>query len=425
VPFQAPGARAARPALIVDALFGTGLSRPVEGAPAAAIRRINAARDESRIVSIDLPSGLDADTGQVLGEAVRAHRTVTLGLPKLGLALEPGRSLAGEVRVARIGLVDAAPERTPDAELWTRAAAGARLPERPRAGHKGRFGHVLVVAGSVGKTGAAALAAEGALRVGAGLATIACPQSLNEILEVKCTEAMTAPVCETPERALALEAEGALLALSAERDVVVLGPGIGRAEDTGKLVRALVEAIERPLVLDADGLFALAGAPEWLLRRRGPTVLTPHPGEAARLTGTSTDEVNRDRVGFASALAERTGAVVLLKGAASVVAGGGGRPLVNPSGGPALASGGSGDVLAGMVGGFLAQGLPAREAAALAAFLHGHAADRFAARCGEAGLLAAELAAELPAAAEGLRAAARAGRDAGLGGRLALAFPEP
>jgi NAD(P)H-hydrate epimerase len=412
--------------VIVDALFGTGLGRPVQGAPAAAIRRINSLREtrpELRVVAVDLPSGLCADTGQVLGVAVRADATVTIGLPKLGLALEPGRALAGRIRVARIGIADAAPGVAPAALLWCRAAAGARLPARPPAAHKGSFGHVLLVAGSEGKTGAAALAAQGAMRIGAGLVTLACPASLEAILEIKCTEAMTHPVPDTSERALAASAEEPILRLAGERDAVGLGPGIGGAAETVKLVRALVPRLERPLALDADGLNALAETPRLLTRRSAPTVLTPHPGEAGRLLGATAAEVNRDRLGAARRLAQETGAVVLLKGAATVCAAPDGRAVVNPSGGPALASGGTGDVLLGIVSGLLAQGLAAFEAAALAAFVHGEAADRIAARCGASGLLAGDLADELPAASQALREAAAGG--ASLQARLAPSFPEP
>jgi NAD(P)H-hydrate epimerase len=417
-----PRFRARPGSILVDAVFGTGLTRPVEGGAAGAIQQLCAARSEARLVAVDLPSGLCADTGQVLGVAAEADVTVTLGLPKLGLTLEPGRSHAGRIVVARIGIADSAPGLQPSARLWTRAGAGRCLPPRPAAGHKGSFGHVLVVAGSEGKTGAAALAAHGAARVGAGLVTVACPRSLNEVLEVKCTEAMTAPVAETESRGFAGAAEEAILALARERDVVVLGPGVGRDPETRSLVRGAVKRLDRPLVLDADGLFALGGDPESLKGRGSATIVTPHPGEAARLLGVEGARLNRDRPGWARRLAERSGAVCLLKGAGTVVAAPDGRLWVNGTGGPALASGGTGDVLAGMVGGLLAQGMEALDAASVAAYLHGFAADRIAWREGRSGLMAEALAAELPAAAEALRQAGRAGPG---GDALVLPFPEP
>jgi NAD(P)H-hydrate epimerase len=422
VPLEGPDFAVPPAGVVVDALFGTGLARELEGAAVRAVERLAAARAACRVVAVDLPSGICADTGQVLGAAVAADVTVTLGLPKLGLALEPGRSCAGRVVVARIGIAERAPGFEPTAWLLSRAGAGAALPARPPAAHKGSFGHVLVVAGSEGKTGAAALAAEGAVRGGAGLVTIACPASLNEILEIKCTEAMTVPVAETGARAFASAAREAVLALAAERDVVALGPGVGRSEETAAFVRAVVKRVERPLVLDADALHALATEPGSLRARSAPTVLTPHPGEAARLLASSAAEVNRDRPAAARRLAEATGAVVLLKGAASLAASPEGRLHVNPTGGPALGSGGSGDVLTGLVAAFLGQGLEALEAASVAAYVHGAAADAIAARRGPAGLAAGELARELPAAMEALRAAARAGVPSDA---LALPFPEP
>lgn len=417
-------------ALVVDALFGAGLSRAVAGAEAAAIRRIRAARERTgcRVLSVDLPSGLDADTGQPLGVAVAADCTVTLGLPKLGLALPPGRGLAGRVRVARIGIADAAPDCAPGAELWTRRAAAARLPLRPADSHKGSFGHVLVVAGSRGKSGAAALAAAGAARIGAGLVTIACPESARAAIAAHSAEAMSAALPETPSGALSLAAEREILALAAALSprggrgglAVVLGPGLSREPQSLELARRLALRLRAPLVLDADAAVAFAGTLPSLAARRAPCVLTPHPGEAAALLGVTAAQINRDRVGAARSLAGQSGAVALLKGAATVAAAPGRRSVVNPTGGPLLAAGGSGDVLAGVVGGLLAQGVEALEAAALAAYVHGAAADRLAACRGSAGTLAGELAAALP---ETLHALTQG--EARAEAFDVIAFPEP
>ncbi len=413
--------------VIVDALFGTGLSRDVEGPLGTLIDRINSARDASggalRVLAIDLPSGLDADTGQVLGRAIRADATVTVALPKLGLVLEPGRSHAGHVTVARIGIADDAPDAELRTVLWSPAAAASFLPDRPRSGHKGTFGHVLLVAGGEGRTGAAALAAAGAGRAGAGLVTLACPAALNDILEVKCTEAMTAPVADTPARAFAAAAEDAVLALAADRDVLAMGPGVGRSHETVSLMRAIAKRLDQPLVIDADGLFAFAEEPAALRARDAATILTPHPGEAARLLGCTAAEVNGDRVAAARSLADRTGAVVLLKGAPTIAASPAGDVIVNPTGGPALATGGTGDVLAGIVAAFLAQHLRPLEAAALAAYVHGGAGDRLAIASGSAGLLASDLAAELPATLAALRAQARSGAPVEAGVGLAVSLP--
>lgn len=403
--------------VVVDALFGTGLARNVEGAPARAIRSIADARgDGSRVVSIDLPSGIDADTGAVLGFAVAADATVTISLPKPGLLLHPGRAHAGRVFVARIGIADALPG---DAALvaatpivWTRSGIAHALPSRPAAGHKGRFGHVLVVAGSEGKTGAAALAARAAMRSGAGLVTLACAHGLNDILEVKCTEVMTAPVGRAGARQLGDDALETLQALAAERDALALGPGIGVDAATVRLVRALCESIGAPMVLDADGLNALGRDLSLLKGRPGRTVLTPHPGEAARLLGTSPAEINADRIGAARALADASAAVVVLKGASTVVADVDGRVCVNPTGNASLASGGTGDVLTGVVAAHLAQGLDPFVAAASAVYLHGAAADAWSERHGDSGLAASDLVDALPQTAARLRAREAVGPDA-------------
>ena len=428
VVFAAARWRAEPGDLLVDALFGTGLARALEGEAAAAVRKLLAARAQCRVLAVDLPSGLDADTGQPTGPCVQADLTVTLGLPKLGLALEPGRSLAGRVLVGRIGIADEAPGVAIRSWLLTRRGAGALLPARPADGHKGSFGHVLVAAGSRGKAGAAALAALAAARAGAGLVTVACPEGVNAILQTRCSEAMTAPLPESLEGELAAEAAEPLLALARARDVLALGPGLGRGAAPRELVRRVVARAPVPLVLDADALFAFAGELEALRACGAPAVLTPHPGEAAALLGSEPAEINRDRVAAARRLAEGSGAVALLKGAATVVAEPGGRVRINPTGGPVLAAGGSGDVLTGVIAGLLAQGLAPFEAACVGCFLHGAAGDRLARQLGPVGVLASELAGALPGAAEALRAAAREAAAApgpSHGGVDALAFPEP
>jgi NAD(P)H-hydrate epimerase len=390
--------------VVVDALLGTGLTRDVEGAAADAIAWILAARERgARVVAVELPSGLDADTGQPHGPTVAADATVTCGLPKLGLVLEPGRELAGRVLIARIGIVDRAPDAAPEAFLVTRALAAAWLPLRPRSGHKGRFGHALVVAGSQGKAGAAALAARGALRVGAGLVTVACPAPESAALQAGLPEAMTAPLACNAAGGLAEHALGDVLALASERDVVAIGPGLGSAPETVALIRALVGRCERPLVIDADGLNALAAQPTLLKAREAASILTPHPGEAARFLGVTAADVNRDRVGAARSIVERSRSVVALKGAATVIASPDARVAVNPTGGAALGTGGTGDVLCGVVAGLVAQGLGTFEAAVIGVYFHGLAGDRWQAVHGDAGLRASELADGIPGALRAVR----------------------
>jgi NAD(P)H-hydrate epimerase len=379
-----------RAGLVVDALLGTGLYGNVRGTLAQLIETIN---DCGRpALAIDVPSGLNADTGLPLGIALQAEETVTVGLPKLGLFLHPGADYAGRVTVADIGLpADLIADSPSVAELMDPEWVRMLLPRRPRSAHKGEFGRVLVIAGSLGMTGAACLCAEGALRVGAGLVTVGCPAGVNDILEVKLTEAMTFPLPETYERTLDTRALAPILELAAEASVLAIGPGLSRHPETAVLVRRLVARADKPMVIDADGLNALADAAVILEGEHAPAVLTPHPGEMGRLMGVSADAVQAKRARFAQAAADRCHSVIILKGACTLVAESG-RPLtVTPTGNPGMASGGTGDVLTGMVAGLIAQGLLPFEAAAAGAYLHGLAGDLAAQRVGEASLVAGDL----------------------------------
>jgi len=415
--------------LAVDALFGTGLQRDLEGGYAEVVASVNAARATGlRVLAVDSPSGIESSTGAVLGAAIVADETVTISLPKLGLVLEPGARHAGRIRVARIGIVDPDPEDASRVELWNARAAAARFPDRGAAGHKGTFGHVLVIAGSTGKCGAGALSSRAAARAGAGLVTLAHPAGLEAELAALPVEVMSAPVASTDDGGFALAGEKAALELASARDVVALGPGLGRHPETDALVQKLVVELDRPLVLDADGLNAIASAPERLRERRAPTVITPHPGEAARLLDVPTRTVNADRLAAARRLSERTGAVAVLKGARTMIAAPEGPTLVTPTGGPALATGGTGDVLTGIIAALLASGLPAQEAAALAAWWHGAAADGLPASETGFGLLASEVADALPATARAIRERARGAsieQEGEPGDILDLRFPGP
>lgn len=387
-------ARLDRAALIVDGVLGTGITGEVRGAAAAAIAAINAA--PAPVVAIDIPSGVHADTGAILGDAVWAHTTVTFALPKVGLYQYPGRERCGRIVVAPIGMARALVEDdTLNTNLTLEHDAAWMLPGRSPEMHKGDAGRVLVIAGSVGMTGAAALAGLGAARAGAGLVYIACPRSLNDILEVKCTEVLTRPMPETDSRSLALAAQDELLAAASGVDAVVLGPGLSQHPETAELVRRLVARIEAPLVIDADGLNAFAGRVGELTARSAATVLTPHPGEMARLTGEPTGAIQADRLAAARSLAAQTGAVVVLKGAGTVTAAPDGEAWVNPTGNEGMASGGMGDVLAGMIGAFLAGGAAPLDAAVAGVFYHGRAAD-LAVEPGRRGLVASDLLKLLP-----------------------------
>ncbi|OHB26642.1 MAG: hypothetical protein A2X84_07475 [Desulfuromonadaceae bacterium GWC2_58_13] len=387
--------------LLVDALFGTGLSSEVRGHFARAIDWINSSR--LPVLAIDIPSGVDATSGRLLGKAVCADMTVTFACPKLGQVIYPGAELCGRLKTVDIGIPSALLSATADeAVLVDAAVAAPLLPARPATGHKGTFGHLLVVAGSAGKTGAAVLTAEGGMRIGSGLVTVACPASTQEILAVKLTEAMTTALAEV-DGALSLQALDQVRLLWSDKKALALGPGIGQAEETCALIRHLVRECPLPLVIDADGLNALGSRPEFLRQcPRLKAVLTPHPGEMARLTGTSVAEVEADRIGVARRFAADYGVTLVLKGARTLIAFPDGRVRINSSGNPGMACGGMGDALTGIIGGLLAQGVAPNEAAVLGVYLHGLAADRVAERCGTAGLLASDLLREVPAARNAL-----------------------
>ena len=377
--------------VVVDAIFGTGLGRPPEGAFAEAIARINAARGAgARVLAVDVPSGLSADTGRPLGPCVRADRTVTFGFLKRGLVLHPGASLAGEVTVDDIGIPAEAARRVPvGCELLTEAEARLLVAPRPPDAHKGDAGRLLVVAGSPGKTGAAHLALTGALRGGAGLVTLAARAEVLPFALAGRPEAMS----------LVLPGAGPLgradlqplLALARDVDALAIGPGIPRGPDTAELLRALLERAGKPAVLDADALNALADDAA-LLRRLGvPLLLTPHPGEMAKLCRTTTAEIQADRIGVAAASARAWNATVVLKGARTVVADPDAPPAIVPTGNPGLATGGTGDVLTGLCGALLAGGLLPPDAGRVGAWVHGRAGDLAARRFGERGLVAGDL----------------------------------
>jgi len=383
-----------RAAVIVDALLGTGLNAPVDGLHAAIIDAINAT--DVPVLAVDIASGLSADTGRPLGTAVRATVTATFGHPKVGQLFHPGIAHTGTLEVVDIGLPPEGVESLgATTHLLEPRTMGALLPRRARHAHKGTFGHVLVVAGSRGKTGAALLATEGASRAGAGLVTLACAALLQPTLEGQVREAMTAALPDGRDGTASLGDGIALMRLLEARDAVVCGPGLGVNPDTRTLVATIVRTARMPIVLDADALNAVAGT--GVLRERiGSTVVTPHPGEMGRLLEITTAEVQADRLRVARQLAVRDQIVVVLKGARTVVVAPDGHGAIVPTGNPGMASGGTGDVLAGVIGGLLAQGLSPFDAACLGAFAHGLAGDRVALRQGEIGLLARDLVDEMP-----------------------------
>ncbi len=375
--------------VIVDAIFGTGLSSAVRGLAAEVIELINAAG--APVFAVDIPSGLDADTGIAQGAVIQAEATATFGFAKLGQVQYPGARLCGTLAVVDIGISEEAIATEPARAALLEAADAARLvPRRHAEAHKGDCGHVLILAGSFGRTGAAHLAARGAGRAGAGLVTLVAPASLYPVFAAGVREAMTATLPDDDGR-IRFDAS-ALAALLAGKSAVVAGPGLGTHEGAARTVRWLLEQAEVPLVLDADALTIVAREPAVLRAARTPLVLTPHPGEMARLLGGDTAAVQGDRAGVARRFADAHRCTVLLKGARTVIAEPSGFVWVNPTGNPGMASGGMGDVLAGVIGALLAQGLTAPEAACLGAYVHGFAADRIAHDGGAIGLLATDVA---------------------------------
>jgi|YelNatPaOPRAMG01_1025707.scaffolds.fasta_scaffold04183_8 hydroxyethylthiazole kinase-like uncharacterized protein yjeF len=394
-----------RPGAVIDAVFGTGLNAEVAGLPRKALEMTNSLGVPT--VAVDIASGVNSDTGAVMGAAVRASMTVTFGFAKFGHVSYPGAEYCGELRIAEIGFAPSAIEDiAPRGRFLEAADVRGFIGRRPMNSHKGQNGHVMVIAGGRGKSGAALLASRAALRTGAGLVTAAIPQCVADIVAAGQAELMTEPIPDRHGHFDAEAAAGVLSALVEGKDALVAGPGIGVSEDSERLVEWLIVhgvAPGRPMLLDADALNALARLGcERLREARGPVVVTPHPGEMARLLGSSTSVVNADRISAARALSRRTCAVVLLKGARSVVCGPAGEVYVNSTGNPGMGSPGMGDALSGMVGALMGQGLKALDALALGVFLHGYAADRAAKRIGQVGYLAGDLIDEIPGAREAL-----------------------
>lgn len=383
--------------LIVDALLGTGIRRAPSKSIAAAISAIN--RASGFVLSVDIPSGVNGSTGEVMGEAVRAEATVTFGYAKRGLYLHPGRDYVGELTVANISippfadLEEAAPLR-----VLEFSDVSALLPERPRHAHKGDFGKVFVLAGSQGLTGAAAMVAEAILRVGAGMVTVGCPQSVLPLIAGRRAEVMTRPLAETKSGCLSQAALDEALKATEWADVVVIGPGLGLDGETTRLLEAYVPELNKPIVVDADGLNHVARSAR--LKRALPrgSIITPHAGEFSRITKKSISDVLKQPVDAAGGLAAKSGWIVVLKGAPTFTADPGGLVFLNPTGNPGLATAGSGDALTGMIAGLLAQGSGPMWAATVGVFLHGLAGDLAASQLGEASLIAGDIIEALPSA---------------------------
>ncbi|MFQ5479659.1 MAG: NAD(P)H-hydrate dehydratase [Thermodesulfobacteriota bacterium] len=383
--------------VVVDAVLGTGLTSAVEGFYGEVLEFINTVK--GTVISIDVPSGMNATTGEVDGAAVRAGITVTMALPKLGFYLAPGSGLTGRVEVADIGMpASMLTDKALKHNLITAESVSSILMPRRAETHKCTYGHVALLGGSPGKTGAPYMAAMGAMRCGAGLLTIGLPAGLNNIMECKTTEVMTWALPEDNKGTIGEEAYGEIKELLQGKAALVAGPGLGVSTGLKALLKSLIGEVSLPVVLDADVLNNFAGSPDDLKGAASrEVVLTPHPGEAARLLGVSTADIQGDRIGMAAELAKRAGALVVLKGFHTIIAAPDGEIYINTTGGPALATAGTGDVLAGMIGGLLGQGQSAVHSAITAVYIHGLAGDVISNRHGgPKGLIATELLAELP-----------------------------
>ena len=400
-------------ALVVDALFGTGLNKEIKGNLTEVILSLN--RSDSPVLSVDIPSGISADSGQVMGVAVNADYTVTFGLPKRGHLLYPGADYAGKLFIENIGF----PEEllTSDdltVELLEKQYISQLIPERPKYSHKGDYGHVLVVAGSKGKTGAAFMAAKACMRAGAGLVTVGVPESLGDVVQSRVTEEMTLSLPDAGDGTLSSKASSVILRFLAEKaDVLCIGPGIGVSDETRKLLAELVTSSRAAMVIDADGInsiddMALFG------KAQAPVILTPHPGEMARLLSKKTSppgrgsrksgakglrtQIEQERIITALSFSQETGAYILLKGVPTVLAEPGGRAYINPTGNAGMATGGTGDVLTGMVSSFIAQGMNPTDGGILGVYMHGLAGDIAADKKGEHSLIASDIIDFLPEA---------------------------
>jgi len=387
--------------LLIDGIFGTGLDAEVRGYYREVIDHLNTL--QKPIVAVDIPSGLDANTGKPLGTAIRASLTVTFGLPKVGHLISPGPDYVGTLKVIDIGI----PRKLVEEEkIQTHLLESEEIrrwlsaPRRPDT-HKGDYGHLLVISGSVGKTGAAAMVCEAALRIGAGLVTLAIPKSLNAIMEMKLTEVMTEPLPETPKQSLSLRAFNSILRLCENKKAVVIGPGLGTFKETQSLVLKLIKTLDLPVVLDADGITALATQPKILPTANRSLILTPHPGEMARLIQSTPKEVQEDRIGISRNFSQSRQVHLLLKGHRTLITTPKGEVFINPTGNPGMASGGTGDVLTGMIGGLICQGFEILPSLQIAVYLHGLAGDVVASEKGEKSLVASDIIEKIPALLQG------------------------
>jgi NAD(P)H-hydrate epimerase len=383
--------------LVLDGLFGTGLCRDVTGFPAAVIEAVNSSGKP--VLSIDIPSGIDGRDGRIRGACIRADATVTFCLPKLGLVLNPGCLYTGRLVTADIGIPPCVIKKQ-DIRTWVidSGMTAKSIPARKHDSNKGDYGRVLIITGSAGMTGSGCLASISALRTGAGLVYTAVPESLAGIYASKLTEPIIIPLEDDETGRLSFSCADRIASLLESMDAVAIGPGLTVSEDIRRIVGMLIEKCNVPLIMDADALNAISGDPSVLKKLRADAVITPHPGEMARLAGISVGEVQSDRIGTAVRFAEKYGVTAVLKGSRTIVAHADGRVYINTTGNAGMATAGTGDVLTGIIAGIIAQGVPPVDAAAAGVYLHGLAGDAAADYKGMHGIVAGDLADILPLA---------------------------
>lgn len=378
---------------VIDAIFGTGLDRPITGLAEEVIALIN--KSKKKVLSLDIPSGINGNTGAVMGIAVRADYTVTFGLPKIGNMLYPGYGLGGELFVSHISFP---PSLTEDNKLKVATNDYVALPQRSVEAYKGSTGDVLFIAGAANYYGAPYFAATSFLKSGGGYARLAAPRSVVPVVAKRGREIVYLPQEETVTRSIALKNKKTLLDVAAKVDMVVIGPGLSLQEETVKLVRELTEKIKVPLLIDGDGLTAIAENPGILRNRKAATILTPHMGEMARLTGCSAAQINSDKITFLRETAARLRATIVLKGAHSLIGKPDSNVYINLSGNAGMATAGSGDVLTGCIAAMYGMGLKSDEAVRKGVFLHGYAGDLAVAKKGVDGITATDIMEFLPKA---------------------------
>lgn len=384
-----------RAELVIDGLLGTGLKGEVRGIPAHLIELIN--NSSKAVISIDIPSGVNGENGKVMGCCIRATKTVTFALPKIGLVVHPGCEYTGDLVVADIGIPNLAIEHFEiNTHILNKHCISALIPIRSRDTNKGGYGRVLIISGSTGMTGAGCLTAKAALRSGAGLVYLGVPSGLSHIFAASVTEAITVPFDDDGSGRLSRNLIDKLDTVIKRKDVIAVGPGLSVNDDITDIVSSIIEKAEAPLVIDADALNAVSADIGVLKRLKGPAVMTPHPGEMSRLMGISIEDIQSNRMEVAREFAIRWKVITVLKGSKTVVAMPDGALYLNPTGNPGMATAGSGDVLTGIIAALIGQGLKPQDAAIAGVYLHGLAGDMACVKKGEYGMIAGDIIEELP-----------------------------